>query len=277
MLYGIDKLACAGLLLMVASCSGNDAAKVEAESLYESALTAQRAGRPAEAIAFLDSLDANYKSQTEIIRKSIDLRPSLIIDYGTQQLDSLDTTIKLMKADADSIGAKLTFVSLPSVDGYYVETSRHNPKFTNTTGISPRVSSGGEFYLVSSVNPSGSLHHSSISLTIDGQTAVSGNVPYDGAVNYRYGNSELITFSSEKSAEIGRLAFEHRNSPAELKFIGDGGRTKTLRLSASEVSSMATLYEYSVLVANSRTAALEQERIQKKIELARSKVGPVAN
>lgn len=277
MLYGIDKLAYAGLLLIVASCSGNDTEKVKAESLYESALTAQREGRPAEAIAILDSLDANYKSQTDIIRRSIDLRPSLIVDYGTQQLDSLDTAMALMKHEADSIGAKLTFVSLPSVDGYYAETSRHNPKFTDTTGISPRVSSEGEFYIVSSVNPSGSLHHSSVSLTVDGQTAVSGEVPYDGAVNYRYGNSELITFSPDKSAEIGRLAFEHRNSQAELKFIGDGGRTKTLRLSAAEVNGIATLYEYSVLVGESRTAAIEKERIQKKIELARSKVSHVAN
>lgn len=276
MYYAIDKYVGAVLVLLCVACKGTDPRTVEAQNLYDSAVQAADAGQYNRGLSLLDSLDNNYVEQTDVLRQSMELRPRLILGQGRIDIDSIDAYMAKSKITVDSMMNLLTLVSLPSVDGFFVETKSYSPSFTNTTGISPRVTQSGEFYIVSSVNTSGNLHHSSLSLVSDGATVTTDTVPYDSALNYRINNSETVTFSANRCGEFGKFASDHRNAPATLIFNGENGRKKTVKLSASDVNGIALLYDFSTLVNTNRTLAIERERLTKKIELAQSKIAAKA-
>lgn len=142
----------------------------------------------------------------------------------------------------------------------------------NTTGIEPRVSEIGQFYIVSSLNPSGGTHHEAVTLTAGGSSVSTPRVAYDGESNYRIGSGEVITFSPEQSDTIGYFASEIlKNSPAAkatLSFIGAKGR-KPVNLSANQLRAIANAYNYSKAIVRARDNQVERQRLEKTIEIAR--------
>lgn len=139
----------------------------------------------------------------------------------------------------------------------------------NTTGIEARVSEIGQFYIVSSANPS--LKHTAISVNGPAASATTPAVPYDGESNYRIDGGEVITFSPEQSDTIGAAVVRNlaANSSAPLTLQFTGGKNKSLKLSAAQAQGIANAYNYSAALIRARDNEVQHKRLEKTIEIAR--------
>ena len=232
-----------------------------AEELFNKAQTELNSGNAHECITLLDSLDSNFIKERAIIQQSMNLRPQALLQIATEEIASTDSIINTNKAKLDSLKPLMTHVDVPGTEGYFLVRALVDPNFMNKTGISPRVSEIGEFYLVTSVNPAGGLKHWSVSAVVGNMIATSDTVTYDGALNFRLNNSEVITFTPAGSNNIGELLANNPNLPVKIIFNGENGKTKSISLSPTQIEGMATAYRYALAINDMRNATINLERL----------------
>lgn len=265
----------AGMLLCCA-CGGVKS-NPEAEILLEQARNAYNNADYSSAINLLDSLQHCYPEQIDLQKQSMALRPQIIEAVAVEHIAEIDSLTQVDLATIENLKSSLKWVKTEDmVEGYWIAPQAYNPAFMNSTGIQGRVSEIGQFYLVSSLNPS-NLHHTSVALTIGGETASTPTVNYDGESNYRIGGGEVITFSPEQSDSIGKLAasFQGTVPGGQLTFIGNGN--KKITLTPAQTSAIAQVYRYSAAVIRARDNEVERKRLEKTIETARRQAASLAS
>lgn len=260
--------ACFGLALIAAGCSsGKTEEKSEGMKLFDEAKTAVEAGDADRCIELLDSLDRHHSADTEAARNSIMLRPKAIELQSLRQIAINDSVIKAEQARVDSILPLMKKISLRAVDGYWVDKASYNPDFMNSTGISGRVSEIGEFYIVSCVN-GGSPNYSSVTIENGNDKVTSETVAAGNARNYSHGGARIISFTPAESDSLGRFVVDNRSAKSlTVRFNGKGNRT--VKLTQKEINGIATAYLFAKAVNLQRTATINAERLQKRLELAR--------
>ena len=248
--------------LALSSCKSDKAENTTmAEGLFNKAQTALHSGNAHECITLLDSLDSNFIEERAIIQQSMNLRPQALLQIATEEIATTDSIIIVNKAKLDSLKPLMTHIDIPGTEGYSLVKTMVDPNFMNKTGISPRVSEIGEFYLVTSVNPAGGLKHWSVSAVVGNMIATSDTVTYDGALNFRINNSEVITFTPAGSNNIGELVANNPNLPVKIIFNGENGKSKSISLSPSQIEGMATAYRYALAINDMRNATINIERL----------------
>lgn len=260
------------LLALMCACGGKQE-NPQARELLDNANAAFEQQDYAQATTLLDSLQKTFPSELGIQRESMALRPKVIeqtVLLQLQQLDSLDA------ADTSTLtGLKpaLKWVKTPGmIEGYWIDAKAYNPNFMNTTGIEARVNEIGQFYIVSSVNPAGTLKHTSVTLKTGSESVTTQTVPYDGESNYRLGGGEVITFSPEQSDTIGFTAMQavNANPSATGTLIFNGAKnTKSIRLNAAQTAAIANAYRYSSAVIRARDNQVQRQKLNRTIEIAR--------
>lgn len=263
----------AGFMLL-AGCSGNKEAAPEAQALLDGATEAFEARDFSRATVLLDSLQKTYPGEISLQRSAMSLRPRVIEGATLLQISTNDSLMALSRLSAEQLRPSLVWVKTPRmIEGYWVSRQANNPDFFNTTGIQGRVSEIGEFYIVSSMNPS-SLRHTSVSLS-DGRSSVSTpEVPYDGESNYRIDGSEVITFSPAQSDTIGQFASTHADAPLTLTFRGKG--TKAVKLTKAQVKALADAWAYSRATVTARDLDAERRRLEATLQVARNQIARTA-
>lgn len=257
-------------LLMCAGCSGGGSRnQIDSGRLLDDAHAQIVGGNPRKALELLDSLDRTYNDVPEAIKKSMRMRPEAIEALAVINIAETDSLIAKMSHRLDSIAPLMKKINLPQTEGYFVATEGYDPSFMNKTGISARVSEIGQFYLVSSVNPSSGINHWSVSALSGEMTATTDTVPYDGILNYRINNSELISFSPTQSDTVGHFIYLNRSCPIYLSFNGQNGKSRRIKLSSKQTEAIATAYDYALLINSLRTLTIEREKFEKQIQLAR--------
>lgn len=252
--------------MSLSSCnSGQEDKAAKAKALLDNAQTALSNGNAEDCISLLDSLDANYLSEHNIIEQSMKLRPKALIELSKMEMDSTEVVINNNRHCLDSLKPLMTHIDVPSTEGYELAKSLVDPNFMNKTGISPRVSEIGEFYLVTSVNPAGGLKHWSVSAVVGNQIATTDTVACDGALNFRTNNSEVITFTPAGSQAIGELVASNSNLPVKIIFNGENGKSKSITLSAAQIDGMVTAYRYATAINDMRNATINLERLNTRI------------
>lgn len=261
--------ACAVTLAAVAltSCKGaTDNSGAEARIIFDKAQNALNNGHARDCIEFLDSLDSNYAGDSEMMKQSIKLRPKALMQITREDIAAADSIAATNKLLLDSLKPLMTHVDVPGTEGYLMKTSAIDPGFMNHTGVSPRVSEIGEFYLVSSVNPAGGLQHWSVSAAVGDIIATTDTVLYDGALNFRTNNSEVITFTPAGSRSIGELvASTGSNIPVKILFNGQNGRSHSISLNAAQIDGIATAYRYACAVNDMRDATIDLQRLNARL------------
>ncbi|MDE6126928.1 MAG: hypothetical protein K2G30_08220, partial [Muribaculaceae bacterium] len=157
---------------------------------------------------------------------------------------------------------------------YWTYGKPYRPDFMNTTGIEPRVSEIGEFYIVSSVNPAGGLKHTTVAVSGNGARATATPVPYDGESNYRIDGGEIITFSPEASDTIGAFAYGNQGVPLTLHFIGTKERSQ--KLAADQAAAIAAAYRYSKITVDARERSVNRQKLEKQLAIARDQIARTA-
>lgn len=266
-MYNVFKIisgavAVSTVALSLYSCSGNvndDAAK--AEIMYERAQSALNGGNPRHCIELLDSLDSNYSAQSDVMKRSIALRPKALLGLTEEEIVVTDSVINTNKLLLDSLKPLMVHIEIPGTEGYVIKQTAYDPDLMNKTGISPRVSENGEFYIVSSVNPAAGLQHWSVSAVVGDMIATTDTVIYDGALNFRMNNSEVITFTPAGSNEFGKLIAENIGLPVRVLFNSQNGHSISITLNASQVDGIATAYNYASAINDMRNATVNIERL----------------
>lgn len=260
------------LIALMCACGGKQE-NPQARELLDNANAAFEQQDYALATTLLDSLQKTFPSELGIQRESMALRPKVIEQTAVVQLQQLDSLDAADTSTLTSLKPALKWIKTPGmIEGYWIDAKAYNPNFMNTTGIEARVNEIGQFYIVSSVNPAGSLKHTSITLKTASGSATTQNVPYDGESNYRIGGGEVITFSPEQSDTIGAAALQavSTNPSVSCTLIFNGVKTnKSIRLTAAQTAAIANAYRYSSAVIRARDNQVQRQKLNRTIEIAR--------
>lgn len=264
-------------ICLLASCGNKE--NPDARSLLQGATEAYQSGDYTQSTQLLDSLQKQFPEELTIQREALSLRPKVIEQVALRQIASVDSMAQLDDATMQQLKPMLKWVKTPGmIEGYWVDSKAYNPNFMNTTGIEARVSEIGQFYIVSSANPS-SLKHTSVTLTLGQHSATTPEVPYDGESNYRIGGGEVITFSPEQSDTIGALAAEILTSipPSSMSITFNGANNKkTVKLNDAQARGILNAYLYSQAVIRARDNQVERQRLERTIEIAQRQASQMA-
>lgn len=275
-MYKEAKIAAIAVAAIMTACSGQTESNRRACSLYDQADALINDGQPARAIELLDSLQRAYPDEADVQRRALHLRPQAIEKATLAQLSSTDSLMAVRQATYEQLKDKMRRLNSPElVEPYYVYAATYNKEFLNTTGIEPRVSDIGQFYIVSSVNPGG-LKHQAIDLTVGDETVSTGTVPYDGEMNYRIGGSEVITFTPARCDTIGMLAAAHPDTNFRITFKGEK-KDRTEKLSAKQRDAIVTCYLFSQAIIDSRELAVQREKLERRLQIARDQIARTFN
>ena len=254
---------------LLPSGSGGSQVNPQAQALFDQAGDAYAAGDYTKAVAMLDSLRKTYPAEISLQREGMALRPKVIEKATLLQISTNDSLMALDKVEADRLKPLLKWVKTPRMlEGYWVAAKGYNPSFMSTTAIQGRVSEIGEFYIVSSANPS--VGHTAITIS-DGNSSVSTpDVPYDGESNYRIDGGEIITFSPAQSDTIGQFALANATRPLTITLKGKSSRK--LKLTGDQAAALADTYAYSRAVSRARQLSVERQRLEATLQVARDQI-----
>lgn len=266
----------AATVLLLCSCSARkDPRQTEAENLYNHADSALMAGNPGLALELLDSLDSNYKTVTEVIKKSIALRPDAVIRQSEKEIAKIDSAMRADNGRLDSLARLIKHVEIPGTDGFYIPTAAYNASFASTTGVSPRIDDLGQFYIVSSVSPAGGLSHGSLTFTSGDESVTTEEIPSGSDSRFAINNGEIVTFSPVVCDTVARfLSTLPSGAKVTVKFNGRRGRSVSSRVN---LPAFMTAIEYSELISGLRHLTLERQRLEARIQTASRQASKAAS
>ena len=268
MFNAVNKLTlCALVATTLAACGSSGSKDTEsAAKLVADAENAIENHKYAEAIELLDTLQVRYPKEVEIQRKAMNVRPLAIEGLTISEMEQTDSLLAVASWQVDSLAPLFkTIADEKLVEPYRVIKSATGDLFS-TTGIECRLTQAGEFYMISSLNGN-PVKHTSVSLSSQAERATTDNIPYDDAINYRSGNSEMITFTSTRCDTLGRFAIAHDNVKLTLTFHGK--RDYSMTLSPKAVHSIADTYRMADAISRKNTLMKRQELLRAKLQLAR--------
>jgi len=252
-------------VMALSSCKGSDGNNAsEARMIFDKARNALNGGNARDCIVLLDSHDKNYAGDSEMMKQSLRLRPKALMQITREEIATADSIAGANKLLLDSLKPLMTHIDVPGTEGYFMKASAVDPDFMNRTGLSPRVSEIGEFYLVSSVNPAGNLRHWSVSAVVGDVMATTDTVPYDGTLSFRTNNSEVITYTPAASKGIGELIAGNTGLPVKILFNGPEKRT-SVTLNDRQIEGIATAYRYACAVNDMRDATIDLQRLNARL------------
>lgn len=261
-------------LLMAAACTGDNGDRVAADSIVAEASAALERGDYARAEVLLDSLSATYPKQIEAGRAALALRPAVMERKTEQEIADLQALMQYTGAYVDSLGA--LFTSVPRSEDVYEPYLIHKDVPANwrerNTAVA-RLTTGGEFYVISSLAGNTTGHTALTLSTADGVSATSGAVANDARADGL--SRESLRFPSAKADTLGVFAVGADGRGAvTLAFVG-GKKTPKATLSAKEVHAMADTYRLGQAMQTVGTGMRRLEQLKAKLQLARDQKAKV--
>ena len=252
--------------ILFAACGGGSEAN-EADSLVTRADSAVAAGNYTLATELLDTLKSRYPTEIKALREGMNIRARANEGLIKDELQTTDSLEAVYSHRIDSLSQYFTLVNNPElVEGYYVIKEYATSSLFDRSGLEARITPEGQFYMTSSLAGS-PVKHTSVTVTVGGESASSSSVAYDGDRNYRSGNTEMITFISSECDSIGKLLSKYQGKPVRITFTG--ARSTSMQLPQNDAKSIALAYNYSEAITTSRKLAAKKELLDKQLILAR--------
>lgn len=105
-----------------------------------------------------------------------------------------------------------------------------------------------------------------VGIEVGAETASSDVVPYDKALNYRIGNTNIVAFSGDKIEELCRIVSE--NEGKEIKFFFRGNKaTKSIVLTAKQKEMIAGTYRLWKFNEDARRGNMQLQFLANKLEI----------
>lgn len=259
---------------LLTACGEKESTR-QAKSLLAEAQAAISAGNYADATALIDSVSNAFPEEIDVRRDAMKLRPAATEGLTMAQLAQADSLTAVAQSRYDSIASLMLKIDNPElVEGYWVASQGRNPQPLSCDGIEGRVSLDGNFYLISSLNPS-NIHHHSLTISTDvGDCAHTASVPYDGELNYRINGGEVVTYLADGCKELGAFAAAHRGQRLTVTFHGD--KDKKIKLSQAQAAGLATSWDFAKAFNDFRHWSIERERLNRQLAIARDQKARLA-
>lgn len=221
------------------------------------------------AVLLLDSIDCAYKSQIEVRRVAMNVRPRAIEGMTMREIEKNDSLLATYQAEYVNLTPYFETINDSRLVEPYIVSKKAEKTLLDKTGIQARITTNGDFYVISSLveNP---IKHTSVSFVVGQDIATTSDVAYDGDRNYRSKGSEMITFINSECDTLGTFACRYDNKVISLRF--NGNKSKTIKMSAQETNIFATTYRYAMVVKNIKSTIRRKEFLEQQLMLARDQI-----
>lgn len=251
----------------VVSCGASD--KQDAEKLLEEAENSINSGNYGVALSLLDSIDGVYPSQVEIRRKAMHIRPKAIEGVTLKELENNDSIIATLQVKYNAISSNFETINDKRLVEPYIIAKKANKSLFETTGIQARITTNGEFYVISSLVGT-PIKHTSISFICGSNEVSTSTAKYDGDRNYRSGSTEMITFLNNECDTLGVFARANLGKTITLRF--NGVKNKNVKMSKEDIQSFALTHEYASVISDLKSAFRRKEFLDQQLLLARDQI-----
>lgn len=263
----VTRIALIIATFFIVSCEDSD--KKNAEKLLIESEAAIISNNYSLAIALLDSIETNYPAQVDVRRKAMHIRPKAIEGATILEIEKNDSIIAILQATYKHMSSNFETINDKRLVEPYIVAKKANKSLFETTGIQARITTEGEFYVISSL-VGNSIKHTSVSLLTSGNEVTSASVAYDGDRNYRSGNTEMITFISHECDTLGVYARANVDKLITLRF--NGNKSKNVKMSRDDINSFAITHEYASIISDLKSAIRRKEFLEQQLLLARDQI-----
>lgn len=256
------------------SCGNSSEKANEADSLYEQAQLFYDNSEYELSLVMIDSLKNAYPKEIDLNRKGLHLRTLNQEKIIEKEILATDSLIHILGEENKQLNGDFKFVKQKDmVEGYYVhKTIVAETENVDRSGLEPRISEDGLFYIVSYLTGR-DIKHTAIKLSSNNGSVTSATVPYDKAQNYRYTSDgvthEMVTFYNQQCDTLGQFALDNSNN---LKLTYIGGKPLSMTLTKKHANAIAETYKYAKNKRQGKEAVQKHMYLEKKLEIARKQV-----
>jgi hypothetical protein len=255
--------------IMLCACSDKSGQKA-AQNLYDNAEAMISSHDFTSALHLLDTLEAKYKSQTEIRRKGLYLREKVIEGLTMDSISSCDLQLAQAQIAVDSLKPLMQHCDgTAGLEGHYTPAAIIAKQTLGQTSIEPRVDEQGYFFIIANVNDK-SINANSL-IFKDGNehfTAPSSPVSPDRLIKVE--GSELLSFTQEEVADAAKWVENHKNMN-ECIINGTKGQC-TVKISAKERNAIVDAWHYAQALKTLRQTSIRREKLERRLQTARDHI-----
>ncbi len=258
-------LAAIAISMAFTSCGDKD--KEGAMALYQQSQEAVAARNFAGAVELLDTLNSRYPEQTAIRRDGLRVRAAAIegmaidsIATSSQALAEATLAVENLRGDFRHIEG------YGGLDGYFIP-KKAPQKVMTATGIQPRVSEKGLFYMV--VNVQGkAIGLRSLEFLAGGESVVSSELSPMRVIKVE--GSESASFNPEDLVGVGAWVKNHSGA---MKVVMHGSKSNTsVKIDKDMRQQIVDCYDYSSAIQAQRLASIKREKFERMLATARDQL-----
>lgn len=253
------------LLTALAACGNGD--REEAAALLDESRTEITNHNYQKALELLDTINSRYSEQIEIRREGLTVRAQAMegiamdsISAGDQALAEATIRVQSLENDFKHIDSNV------GLDGYYIPKSATD-KVMTSTGIQPRVSDDGHFYIVANVQGR-SIGLNAVQFTADGETIQSGVIAPGRVIDVE--GSTIASFTPEDLEGMGSWLVNHALA-SKCYLLGTKGKIE-IPLSKNLKDQLAACAAYSAALQAKRLALVHREKYERMLAAARDQL-----
>lgn len=265
MYNGICKWALiAATITATAACGNSDTDR--AAALLESAQASYDAGDYDKAIVLLDSLDNTFPREVAVRKSGMPLKASAIESLTMKAIPVADSVRCAAQIRKDSL--EKLFVPVESKYGlepYYKARALKTDGLASTT-VRPRVSQDGWMYLAVNVNAKNFGLSHLIFKSSDGSTFTTTPIKPDRII--REGESESAVFLPEEIEGLGEWLDSH-SGKISVEFAGNS-TGKNATLPEDIICAAKDSHHYALALRQLRQSNIEREKLERRLQIARS-------
>ena len=266
MFSAINKTLCAAAFMLALAACGN-ADREGAAALLDESRSAVAGRDFVKAIGLLDTINSRYRGQTEIRREALAVRAEAMEGIAIDSISAGDQALAEATLRVQNLEGGFKHVdSNVGLDGYYLPKDATD-KVMTATGIQPRVSDDGHFYIVANVQGR-SIGLRAIQFADGGESTES--APIAPSRILKVEGSEIASFTPEDLEGVGAWLEAHGGA-SKCTLIGSKGKievkmTQTLR------KQLASCAAYSAALQARRLALVHREKYERMLATARDQL-----
>lgn len=276
----ISALLLFSLLLMLSTACHQDR-KQEVQQLLSAMRKAYEAADYSGVRLLADSLHNHYATDTVARREALTLSREAECKEAERNMQYADSMLRIVSARIDSLAPSFK-KNTPTESGefeYFLAGFGPAPT-EERTRLRCRADTLGQLHVLSVYVGSKSILHTALRLS-DAQTKSSiqtADVPFDGALNYRFAdlglNYELVTYPQEETAKLADFFMQADSEGHALRaeLLSKGKVVHSFPISRADVKALSSTARIRQLFDSRQTFRHERAKAQKRITYLKEKL-----
>ena len=267
MFSAISKTTLAAVLLALSLASCGNKERESAAALYADSEQAIATGNYSGALVMLDTLNSRFPEQTQIRKDALRLRAMAMEGLATDSISAGSEALAVATLRVEELRPGFRHVdSSVGLEGYFIPKDAPE-KVMTTTGLQPRVSDKGFFYIVANVQGK-AIGFSSLEF-VAGALAISSSEISPARV-VKVEGSESVSFNPEDLEGVGAWLVDN---PGVSKAVLHGTKgSVTVKIDDKLRKQLVDCYLYSEALQAQRLASLKREKYERMLATARDQL-----